>query len=83
MLGGGNLRAWLGECARMCMRMRCHDPGKAREDPRINLLKREVLSFFFPSLSFLTIKDVFEMQKGSIQPGQTVLVIDDLIATGE
>ena len=39
--------------------------------------------FSLPSLSFLTIKDVFEMQKGSIQPGQTVLVIDDLIATGE
>ncbi|XP_071477769.1 adenine phosphoribosyltransferase-like [Diadema antillarum] len=26
--------------------------------------------------------DVFEMQKGSIQPGQTVIIVDDLIATG-
>ena len=34
--------------------MRCHDPGEAREDPRINLLKREVLSFFFPSFPILS-----------------------------
>ena len=27
-------------------------------------------------------KDTFEMQKDSIQPGQNVLIIDDLIATG-
>ncbi|KAF9651107.1 adenine phosphoribosyltransferase [Thelephora ganbajun] len=27
-------------------------------------------------------KDVFEMQAGAIQPGQNVVVIDDLIATG-
>ena len=28
-------------------------------------------------------KDVFEMQKGSVNEGQSVIVIDDLIATGE
>ena len=28
-------------------------------------------------------KDEFQMQEGSIKPGQTVLVVDDLIATGE
>lgn len=27
-------------------------------------------------------EDIFEMQAGSIQPGQNVLVVDDLIATG-
>jgi orotate phosphoribosyltransferase len=27
--------------------------------------------------------DSFQLQEGSIQPGQTVIVIDDLIATGE
>lgn len=27
-------------------------------------------------------KDEFQMQQGSIKPGQTVLVVDDLIATG-
>ncbi|TIA72517.1 hypothetical protein E3P89_02812 [Wallemia ichthyophaga] len=27
-------------------------------------------------------KDVFEMQQGTIKPGQNVIVIDDLIATG-
>ena len=28
-------------------------------------------------------EDVFEMQKGVIKPGQTVVVVDDLIATGK
>ena len=41
----------------MRMRMRCHDPGEAREVPRINLLKREVLSFFFPSFPFLSFRE--------------------------
>lgn len=27
--------------------------------------------------------DSFQLQQGSIQPGQTVIVIDDLIATGK
>lgn len=27
-------------------------------------------------------KDTFEMQKGSVQPGQKVLLVDDLLATG-
>ncbi|KAG6895528.1 hypothetical protein C0992_000834 [Termitomyces sp. T32_za158] len=27
-------------------------------------------------------QDIFEMQADAIQPGQTVIVIDDLIATG-
>lgn len=28
-------------------------------------------------------QDKFEMQKGAIKPGQTVIVVDDLIATGQ
>mgnify|MGYP001573521917 CR=1 FL=1 len=29
------------------------------------------------------LQDSFEMQEGAIKPGQNVIVIDDLIATGE
>lgn len=36
--------------------------------------------FFFSNLSFS--QDIFEMQDDSIKPGQNVIVIDDLIATG-
>lgn len=31
---------------------------------------------------FLLIQDIFELQKNRIKPGQKVLLIDDLLATG-
>lgn len=31
---------------------------------------------------FLSAQDEFEMQAGAIEPGQTVVVVDDIIATG-
>lgn len=34
-------------------------------------------------LSVICVQDVFEMQAGAIQPGQNVVIIDDLIATGK
>jgi adenine/guanine phosphoribosyltransferase-like PRPP-binding protein len=30
----------------------------------------------------LNFKDIFEMQESAIKPGQKVLIVDDLIATG-
>ena len=36
-------------------------------------------SFFF---FFLSAQDEFEMQADAIAPGQTVVVVDDIIATG-
>ncbi len=38
-------------------------------------------SKFFRAILIL-FQDAFEIQKGSIQPGQKVIIIDDLIATG-
>jgi adenine phosphoribosyltransferase len=30
----------------------------------------------------MSVQDLFEMQAGAIQPGQNVVIVDDLIATG-
>ena len=33
-------------------------------------------------ITYYFLQDVFEIQKNSVQPGQKVVIVDDLLATG-